>query len=222
MQINSATANLAGGKAADGSKTLAGDFETFLSLLTTQLQQQDPLSPMDAEKFTSQLVQFTAVEQSIETNRKLGQLVSLMSGNGTGAALSYIGHEVELDGDSIHRRADGTAQLTLDVPVGARSVDLAIVNEGGGIVRHLNGPTSAGLHRVHWDGLTDLGTEAAAGAYRLVATADTGEGSQQAVPTRSAGLVEGIETIDGETMLLIAGAPRPIDEVRAVHLAQAA
>jgi len=55
---------------------LASNFETFLKLLTTQLKNQDPLSPMDTESFTTQLVQFSAVEQAIKTNRQLEQLVS--------------------------------------------------------------------------------------------------------------------------------------------------
>ena len=69
-------------KEADASSitsgaSLAETFDTLLTLLTTQLQYQDPLDPMDTNEFTSQLVEFTGVEQAISTNKKLDQLISL-------------------------------------------------------------------------------------------------------------------------------------------------
>ena len=61
----------------DAMKQLSGNFSTFLTLLTTQLKNQDPTSPLDTNQFTSQLVQFASVEQQINTNRSLGQLINL-------------------------------------------------------------------------------------------------------------------------------------------------
>ena len=60
------------------SQSLAANFDTFLKLLTTQLQNQDPLAPMDANEFTSQLVEFASVEQAIQANSKLGELGELI------------------------------------------------------------------------------------------------------------------------------------------------
>ena len=82
-------------KAANASTKLTDNFETFLTLLTTQLQNQDPLEPMDPSEFTDQLVQFTEVEQSIATNKKLEQLVSLATQNELSGAVSFIGKQVE-------------------------------------------------------------------------------------------------------------------------------
>src|SRR5258707_15764903 len=78
----------------DGS-TIAGNFKTFLPLLTTQLKNQDPLSPLDTNQFTSQLVSFSQVEQAINANSKLANLVSLQSTNQTISALPLVGHTIQ-------------------------------------------------------------------------------------------------------------------------------
>jgi flagellar basal-body rod modification protein FlgD len=96
--------------AADGStnaasSTLAGTFDTFLALLTTQLQNQDPLDPMKSEQFTQQLVQFAGVEQSINTNKKLEQLIELQTAGQLNSAVSYMGKTVEVTFDKQGRFA---------------------------------------------------------------------------------------------------------------------
>src|SRR5476649_2407617 len=84
--------------ASTAQKTLAGNFNTFLTLLTTQLQNQDPLSPMDSNQFTQQLVQFSQVEQQINTNDNLKSLIT-QGTNQTGAyAVSYLGKAVTIAG----------------------------------------------------------------------------------------------------------------------------
>src|SRR6201981_1569760 len=85
-------------QAAGASKTLSSNFDTFLTLLTTQLQNQDPLSPMDSNQFTQQLVQFSQVEQQINTNDNLKSLIT-QGANQTGAyAVSYLGKAVTIAG----------------------------------------------------------------------------------------------------------------------------
>ena len=205
-------------KAAKSTDTLAGDFETFLSLLTTQLQQQDPLSPMDAEKFTSQLVQFSSVEQAIETNRQLGDLIALMGSNMTNAAMSYLGREVEIDGGSFELGETGTASFAVDVPEGASAVSLNILDAGGEIVRKLSGPVEPGLQTVVFDGLSDRNQRLPAGAYTIEARAIDGDGDALDVSTRGSGIVDAIETIDGEPKLMVNGSAFAIDDVLAVRV----
>src|SRR5512132_470358 len=90
--VSAAGANASAAKSRIG---LADDFDSFLQLLTTQLKHQDPLSPMDANQFTQQLVQFSSVEQAIKTNDVLGQLLSLVRSDQIGRSLDYLGAEVE-------------------------------------------------------------------------------------------------------------------------------
>ena len=218
MEILSATPQNAIERVEKSANTLAGDFETFLSLLTTQLQQQDPLSPMDAEKFTSQLVQFSAVEQSIEMNRQLSELVGLMSADTTSAALSYLGHEVEVEGGAIRLGDTGSAEFSIDVPFEADSVALTILDENGKAVRSLDAPQIPGNHRLSWDGFSNTGQPLPAGRYQVVGEAIAGDGSALSITVHGGGLVEGIETIDGEQMLIVDGTPFAIDDVRSVRL----
>src|SRR5882757_5680230 len=79
----------------DGS-TIAGNFQTFLTLLTTQLKNQDPLSPLDTNQFTSQLVQFAQVEQQLKANTQLTTLVSLQQTAQNTAALGFVGQKVDV------------------------------------------------------------------------------------------------------------------------------
>ena len=76
--------------------SLATNFQTFLTLLTTQLQNQDPTSPMDSNQFTQQLVMYSQVEQQLSTNDKLDSLIALGSSQSTNLAMSYLGKNVVL------------------------------------------------------------------------------------------------------------------------------
>ena len=222
MDVSSAINSIADSRSAKSSATLAGDFESFLSLLTTQLRQQDPLSPMDAEKFTSQLVQFSSVEQAIETNRRLSEMTKLLGGNALSDALSFVGREVELAGDGVQLGAIGGAQLALDVPPDAQRVDVSILDSSGTVVRRLEGPIGAGSHQLNWDGLRNDGVRAAAGSYRLVATAITEDGRELDATARPGGIVDAVETIGGTPRLVIEGIRHSIEDVRSVRLAEAA
>lgn len=210
------------GKAARSSNTLAGDFDTFLSLLTTQLQQQDPLSPMDAEKFTSQLVQFSSVEQAIETNSQLEKLIDLMGSNMTNAAMSYLGREVEIEGGNVELADSGSASFAIDIPDGAGNVSVSVLDESGNVVRKLAGPAESGLQTVTWDGLSERNERLPSGAYRIEASGIDANGDPLTIATRGHGIVDAIETIDGEPKLLVNGAPFGIDSVLAVRTSAAA
>src|SRR4051812_45000764 len=86
--------NPAAATATGAAKTLAGNFNTFLTLLTTQLQNQDPLNPMDSNQFTQQLVQFSHVEQQLNTNDNLKTLIDLTKNRGAADSMSYLGKTV--------------------------------------------------------------------------------------------------------------------------------
>src|SRR5476651_1057285 len=95
--------------------TLAGNFQTFLTLLTTQLKNQNPLDPLDTNQFTSQLVQFAQVEQQLKQNDQLATLVSLQKTAQNTAALEFVGQTVGVDGATAPL-VNGTATWSLSVP----------------------------------------------------------------------------------------------------------
>ena len=122
----SAVGALGSGQVQSSSQTLAGDFDSFLKLLTTQLQNQDPLAPMDANEFTSQLVEFASVEQAIQTNTKLGELGELVESSGTTSAMAMFGREVTAATDSVGLAATGDAEIRYQLPEAAAKIAVTI------------------------------------------------------------------------------------------------
>src|SRR5450432_1070196 len=84
--------------ASAATPALAGNFNDFLKLLTTQLQHQDPTSPLDPNQFTQELVQFASVEQQINTNKSLGTMISLQQTQQAASALTFLGATVAVSG----------------------------------------------------------------------------------------------------------------------------
>ncbi|MET0708690.1 MAG: flagellar hook capping FlgD N-terminal domain-containing protein, partial [Tardiphaga sp.] len=100
---------------ADTSTTTTGiadNFQTFLTLLTTQLQNQNPLDPLDTNQFTQQLVQFAGVEQQLKSNDQLKTLVAMQKSAQSTEALIYVGQTVAVDGKTA--KFDGSATWNLN------------------------------------------------------------------------------------------------------------
>ncbi|HEX7104832.1 MAG TPA: flagellar hook assembly protein FlgD [Acidothermaceae bacterium] len=183
---------------------LAQDFDSFLSLLTTQLKNQDPLAPMDSTQFTTQLVQFSQVEQSINTNARLDQLVKLQSGSQAVSAVSFVGKAVEAFGDAMVL-SDGAASYVYKLPHDVASATITIKDGSGKIVRTITGaPTAEGKHVLSWDGKDDQGNALADGTYTFSVDAKDSEGAAVDVTTAVAGTVLGV-TVDKGTVVLDLG-----------------
>jgi flagellar basal-body rod modification protein FlgD len=200
MEINSASFTGSAGAAVGGSVDLASTFNNFLMLLTTQLQHQDPLSPLDTNQFTEQLVQFTNVEQAIRTNSKLDQLIALQGANQLTGALDYIGKTVEID-SVVLNLSDGAATMTYEMASNADETTIEIIDENGKTVRTLSGETAAGRHELVWDGKDDLGGDLPEGLYGFVVRAVDAEGGGIALRQGTVGRVTAIEVIGGEVAL---------------------
>ncbi len=115
------------------SQTLSADMNTFLTLLTTQLKYQDPLDPMDTAEFTNQLVQYSSVEQAIQTNEKLDNLLSLNIANLGAQAVSYIGKTAQVLGD-VMPLEDGKAKATYTLNKDVSSATITIKTLNGEVV----------------------------------------------------------------------------------------
>src|ERR1700738_1100812 len=122
----SSSSGSSGGLGSTGNTTLAGNFQTFLTLLTTQLQNQNPLSPLDTNQFTQQLVQFASVEQQLKSNDQLAKLVALQQTAQSTQALTFVGKTAVVDG-STAAVTKGTATWDLSVPKDS-NVNLSITN----------------------------------------------------------------------------------------------
>src|ERR1700761_6145832 len=135
----------------DAMAQLSGNFSTFLTLLTTQLKNQDPLSPMDSNEFTQQLVEFSQVEQQINTNTNLQSLITQGQSQGSAMATSYLGKQVTItNGQS--GLSNGTANWTYNLGTTAAVTSLSVTNANGQVVYTGSGETTAGDHTFTWNG----------------------------------------------------------------------
>lgn len=215
VEINpySALSNL--GSSSKDRLGIADNFDTFLSLLTTQLLNQNPLDPIDANQFTQQLVQFTEVEQSIKQNENLEKLIQLSAANTLTNIVGFLGSEVTLSGTSSELK-DGTASWNYEIEGASDNTTISVLDSNGVPIFTTSGPVASGKSTFLWDGRTDAGTTAADGTYTLSITAVDGNGTALKVTTQVVGVVDGINFNGNEPVLLIGSLEVKLDEILSV------
>jgi len=208
MDSNAAVNN---GQAVQSKTSLAADFDAFLLLLTTQLKNQDPLSPMEPTEFTSQLVQFASVEQQINANENLEKMIGIQNASLAASIIGFIGTDVEYDGASIPLQ-DGSAKFTYDLADKAKNVVITISDADGNLVLTEAGETTAGLHEFVWDGKDTNGVQKPDGTYTISVTAV--DGDQQAIDTKIHGFghITGVSMANG-TVLNAGDLDIPLDSI---------
>jgi flagellar basal-body rod modification protein FlgD len=200
-----------------GDRTrLSDNYDTFLILLTAQLQNQDPLAPMDSTQFTQQLVQFSQVEQQIRTNEQLEGLVGQYQAASAGAALSYLGKDAIIEANETYL-AGGEANWAYRLPEAATTIKVQVRDSSGRTVYETTtADRGAGEHLFTWDGTKTNGEEAPDGVYTFVMTAKDADG-ETITPTIS--VRETIMGVDfsGDTPVVITpSGTRSIDTIRSV------
>jgi flagellar basal-body rod modification protein FlgD len=187
------TSNATTDKVSASRTSLADNEQTFLKLLTTQLKNQDPLSPTDTTQMTSQITQMTGVEQQLVTNDLLTALVGMSTGGGISEGVNLMGKQVTAETDKSVLK-DGTAAWTYNQSRAATSVKVDVVDKfGNTIATILPDDMSSGDHTFTWDGKSSDGTQQpAGGAYTIKVTATDANATN--ITTTSKGRIEGIVT----------------------------
>ena len=184
-------------------KQLSSNFSTFLTLLTTQLKNQDPTSPMDSNAFTQQLVMYSQVEQQINTNDNLKSLISQGTSNAAAMTTGYLGKKVSI----VNGQAPligGNANWTYNLSGPAASSQIAITDANGKTVYTGTGEIGAGNHSFAWNGKDSSGNQLPDGAYKLTVTATNSAGGTIDTSVASAATVTQID-MTGEKPRLIIG-----------------
>lgn len=208
----SSTAQAAG---MAGSQQIAGNFNEFLQLLTTQLQNQDPLDPLDTNQFTQQLVEFAGVQQQINTNDSLASLVSLQQTAQSSQALQFVGKTAVVKGNTA-TMTSSQATWELNIPT-ASNVTINITNSSGQTVYSNTTAVSAGNNQVFtWNGLGTDGTQNPDGSYTLTATAKDSNGNNVAVSTSVAGVVSSVDLTQSPPLLSIGGQTFTVNQVESI------
>jgi flagellar basal-body rod modification protein FlgD len=196
------------------AQTIAGNFNTFLQLLTTQLQNQNPLDPLDTNQFTSQLVQFAGVEQQLKMNDQLTSLVSLQQTAQSTAALSFVGKTVAVDG-SAGQLTGGQADWTFTVPKPA-SASVAIKSSTGQTVYSGTYTMQAGTQQFQWDGRDNNGVVQPDGTYSLSMTGVDASGQNVAISTEIDGTVDSVDLSQNPPLLSIGGQNFTLNQIKRV------
>jgi flagellar basal-body rod modification protein FlgD len=192
------------------------NFNSFLTLLTTQLKNQDPMSPLDTNQFTQQLVSFSQVEQAINTNTKLDNLISLQSTSEAISSLPLVGKTVEYDGATAVL-GDGGAKFSYTMPSGAASAVLSITDANGKTVWSGQGDATSGRHDVNWDGRDVNGSALPPGNYTLAVNAFAADKSPVTATITAYGPVSGIELQSGQPLMNVGGLRIPTTKMLSIN-----
>ncbi|HKU64708.1 MAG TPA: flagellar hook capping FlgD N-terminal domain-containing protein [Rhizomicrobium sp.] len=196
-------------------KQLSGNFSTFLTLLTTQLKNQDPTSPMDSNAFTQQLVMYSQVEQQINTNDNLKSLISQGTSNAAAMTTGYLGKKVSiLNGNAA--LTGGNASWTYNLSGPATASQLTVTDANGKTVYTAAGGTGAGNHSFVWDGKDNSGNRLSDGGYKLTVTATDAIGGTVDSSVASAGTVTQIDMTGAKPRLIVGSMEIDLADIAAV------
>lgn len=184
---------------ATSLSSLAGNFNDFLKLLMTQLQNQDPTAPLDTNQFTQQLVQFSSVEQQINTNTSLNKLIDATQGSALLQSTALVGQQVEVKSDQISLQ-DGAGTLHI-AATSPGTVKIGIYSPAGVKLKEANVTLAAGQNSWTWDGRSTSGARLPDGAYKTIVL--NGDGTAQ--PFSVVGTADGVKRV-GDTMKVQVGA----------------
>lgn len=222
MPVSTALASVAppAPSVAETSRTqLAGNFNTFLSLLTTQLQNQDPLSPVDTDQFTQQLVQFTGVEQQIQTNSLLQSLVGQSNATSAGSALGFLGQVADFNSSQGVLDEGGGIDFVVRVPTNAASAQLIVSDASGREVYQTNADRAGfgTTQSFRWDGRSASNAPAPPGRYTLTTRAADASGAELPISVAVRERITGVDLSQGEPLYLTISGPRPYSQILGVR-----
>jgi flagellar basal-body rod modification protein FlgD len=207
-------------KSGAAATALAGNFDMFLSLLTTQLKNQNPLDPMKSETFTQQLVQMSSVEQAIQTNSNLETLISASAFQASATAVNLIGKEIEGVGGGAMLK-DGEAKWTINLNSDAPTTTVNVLDKNGATVFTKQIDGTKGTQAFTWDGKDKSGVQQDDGTYFLQVTANDANGQPVGGSVTTKGIVTAVDLSSSDPLLTVNGAQIKYSGVLAVGNAPA-
>jgi len=211
-----ASSSTGNSKAESSKQKLAEDLDQFMNLLVTQLQNQDPLDPMDPNEFTSQLVQFASVEQQIQSNSNLEQMLDLQQTSLLGTVVGYIGKTVEVSGSEMPLE-NSAATAYYEISSKADSTTISVTDSSGKSVYFTEGELDAGRHTFTWNGKDTLGFQQDDDIYTITVSSLDKDGEPIDVAHSVMGTVTGVSNDDGSAVLSLGKADYAVEDVLAVR-----
>jgi len=196
--------------------------EDFLKLMLAQLQNQDPLSPMEGTEFAAQLAQFTSLEQLMNLNDSMDVSINAnyllsQSINNTLAA-TLIGKEVKLNGNSFQNKGQENTTLGYNLSTAASSVTVKIYNESGALIKTIeNAPKNSGDNKLIWDFTDNDGNSVPEGKYRFEVEPKDAESNLLSYSTYVLGKIDGVKFTENGTMLVVNGAEYNLSDIMEIY-----
>ena len=215
LPASSSSSSSGGAASALASQQIAGNFQSFLTLLTTQLQNQNPLDPLDTNQFTQQLVEFAGVQQQLNTNNSLATLVSLQQTAQSTQALGFVGKTAVVNGNTA-ALSNSSATWQLSVPSNS-NVDITIASSTGQTVYTGSYSVAAGDNQPFtWNGQGNDGTKWPDGSYTLTATAKDSSNNTVAITTAIEGVVNSVDLTQSPPLLSINGQTYTVSQIQSI------
>ena len=214
---SSSSSSTAGAAGTNASQQLAGNFDTFLQLLTTQLQNQNPLDPLDTNQFTQQLVEFASVEQQINMNTNLQTLISMQQTSEATSALQLVGSTVTVSGNSatLSNATSSPATWSLNAATPA-TANLTITSSAGTTVYTGTQSLNAGIQSFTWNGKGNNGQTWPDGTYTLSINAAGANGQTVNVSSQVQGVVSGVNTSSNPPTLTVSGQTVQLSQITSI------
>ncbi|GHB30066.1 flagellar hook assembly protein [Pseudovibrio japonicus] len=212
--IDALTPN-AGSSGSDQQKNLNANFDLFIALLTTQVQNQDPLQPLDSAEYTNQLVQYTMVEQQVATTEKLDEQLTQLKTQSASQFVNYIGKDVTAHSATAELK-EGAASWELEAfAVGTATI--TIRNSEGAEVYQEEIDLDEGENTFVWDGTTAAGSQSEDGAYTIDIITKDANDNPFVVQTKVKGTVDSVDFSTGDIILHMGELRIPVGEVTGVQ-----
>lgn len=210
-----AASTAAGGSSSGNALTaLSGNFQNFLQMLMTQLKNQDPTSPLDTNQFTTELVQFSSVEQQISTNSNLTQLIQLTQGDTVVQSSSLLGKPVAVQSATMPLQ-NGAGAVQFNATAGQK-VELDISNSSGTILKTAQVTAAQGTNTWSWDGTDNAGNALPDGAYSVAVVGAGGASAGTAVPFSVVGTATAVQVQNNVVQVQLGGVTVPFSAVQSV------
>lgn len=190
---------------ASDTKSLSDNYNMFLNLLVTQMKNQDPLNPSDATTFTTQLVQYSSVEQQIKANANLADIKALLTTQNASNLVSYVGKTVSADASTTSFDGSSAASWSFTSSAASPSAKITVTNSSGETVWSTTQTLTKGSNTFQWDGTTTSGTTATSGTYKISVSGKDSSGSSVTIGTTVAGTVTAIDFSGATPMLTVNG-----------------
>jgi len=204
----------AGTKATDPLASLTSNMNDFLTLLMTQLRNQDPTTPMDTNQFTTQLVQFAGVEQQVNMNSGIQSLIQLTQSNNVLQSSALVGKTVTATSTQISLR-NGTGSIQFATPA-AEPVTVTVKDASGAAVAQASLTSVAGQNTWTWDGANSSGAKQPDGAYTVSILGGTVGTTPVAIPFTVTGTATGILTANNTQQVMVGALTLPVSAVQSV------